>query len=96
MTKTTITANSDLSVTLKFISAVSDEMVTMEIWAPAPGASGQSYIRYNGDKQLCNGLSGSGETLSYQAGTQLVDLVRSQYRAMRAAERRNVAKRGYA
>ena len=96
MTKTTITANSNLSVTLKFIESGSDHLVTMEIWAPAPGANGMSYVRYNGDKQLCNGLSGRGETLTYRAGTPLIALVRSQYRAMRAAERRDMARRSHA
>ena len=88
MSRTKIIENSPRSVTLSFTDLVTDQPITMEIWAPAPGASGQSYIRYNGDKQLCNGLSSRGETLSYRDGTKLVDLVRQQYRSMRAAERR--------
>ena len=88
MTKTKITAHSARSVTLSFTDLVTDQLTTMEIWAPTTTAGGQSYIRYNGDKQLCNGLSSRGETLSYRDGTQLVDLVRQQYRSMRAAERR--------
>ena len=96
MNRTTITAHSDRSVTLSFTDLVTDQPITMEIWAPSTTTGGQSYVRYNGDKQLCNGLSSRGETLSYRDGTKLVDLVRSQYRSMRAAERRNIAQRGYA
>ena len=95
MTKTTIRANSPRSVTLTFLSADTDETIQMQIWAPTPGPSGMSYVRYANDRQLCDGLSAHGQTLTYYAGTELVDLVRSQYRAMRATERRNVARRGY-
>ena len=95
MTKTTIRANSPRSVTLTFLSADTDETVRMQIWAPTPGPSGMSYVRFDSDRQLCAGLSAHGQTLSYHAGTDLVDLVRRQYRAMRATERRNVARRGY-
>ena len=92
MTKTTITSQDDRHVTLSFDCESSGERTTLDIWAPMPGANGLSYVRYNGDKQLCNGLSSRGETLSYQAGTKLVDLVRREYRAMRATEKRQAAR----
>ncbi len=92
MTKATITAQDDRHVYLRFESSDTGDMIEMEIWAPIPGASGWSYVRYNGDKQLCNGLASMGETLSYKDGTRLIDLVRREYKAMRAAERRDAAR----
>lgn len=92
MTKTTITAHDDRHVTIKFTTLDTDQEVSMDIWAPIPGKMGLSYVRYNGDKQLCNGLSSRGETLSYREGTKLVDLVRSEYKAMRATEKRDLAR----
>ena len=88
MNRTKITAHSDRSVTLTFTDAIWGGEVCMEIWAPTPGPSGMSYVRFNGEKQLCNGLSSGGETLTLYEGKKLVDLVRQQYRSMRAAERR--------
>lgn len=79
-------------MTISYTDVLSDEQITLDIWAPEPAASGRSYVRYNGDKQLCRGLSSRGDTLTYYAGTPLVDLVRREYRAMRAAERREAAR----
>lgn len=90
--KTTIKALDDRHVTIEFTDLVSGERVKMEIWAPVPRAGGTTYVRYNGDKQLCYGLSGSGSTMEYQDGTKLVDLIRREYRAMRAAEKRDLAR----
>ena len=92
MSKTKITAHDDRHVTITFTTLDTDQAVQMDIWAPAPGKSGTSYVRYNGDNQLCAGLSSRGETLSYCAGTKLVDLVRREYRAMRSADKREIAR----
>lgn len=93
MAKTVITAHDERHVTISFDDATWGERVTMEIWAPIPREGGYSYVRYNGDRQLCAGLSGAGSTLSYKDGTQLIDLVRREYRAMRASEKREAARR---
>lgn len=92
MTKTTITAHDDRHVTIKFTTLDTDQEVSMDIWAPIPGKLGSSYVRYNGDKQLCNGLSSRGMTLTYSEGTKLVDLVRREYKAMRAAEKHTLSR----
>ena len=92
MAKTTIKEHDDRHVTITFTDLLSDEQITMDIWAPIPSEGGYSYVRYNGDKQLCAGLSSRGETLSYKSGTQLVDLVRREYKAMRAADKREAAR----
>lgn len=95
MAKTTITAHDDRRVTLAFDDLLSGNRITMEIWAPAPREGGSSYIRYNGDRQLCYGLSSTGGTMSYTAGTKLVDIVRREYRAMRRADKREANRCGY-
>ncbi len=90
--RTKIIEHDERDVTLRYLSSYTDEVVEMHIWAPRPGDSGMSYVRCDGDKQLCAGLSSGGETLTYYAGTRLVDLVRSEYRAMRRAEKRDSAR----
>jgi hypothetical protein len=91
MTRTTITAHNDRHVTIKFRRLVTDQEIEMDIWAPIPREGGSIYVRYNGDKQLCDRLRPFGSTLTYACGTKLVDLVRREYRAMRAAEKRAMA-----
>lgn len=88
MTKTTIRAVSDRNVKIAFDDSVTGERIEMDIWAPMPADGASTYVRYNGDRQLCVGLNGSGSTLMYRDGTKLVDLVRREYRAMRRAEQR--------
>lgn len=90
MSRTTITARDDRHVTITFVNW-NDEPVTMEIWAPTPAAGGYTYVRL-GDGQLCERLSTRGVTLMYYAGTKLVDIVRREYKAMRAAEKRAASK----
>lgn len=87
-TRTIIKAEHERRVTITYTCSWSDERITLEIWAPMPKEGGYSYVRYNGDHQLCDRLAGGGSTLTYKDGTQLIDLVRREYRAMRAAERR--------
>lgn len=95
MAKTTITAHDDRHVTLAFDDLLSGERITMDIWAPVPREGGSTYIRYNGDKQLCYGLSSTGSTMSYTDGGKLVDIVRREYRAMRRTEKREAARYGF-
>lgn len=95
MAKATITAHDDRHVSLAYDDLLSGERIKLEIWAPVPREGGSSYIHYNGDKQLCHGLSGSGNTMTYPAGARLVDIVRREYRAMRRADKREANRRGY-
>jgi len=92
MTKTTITAQDDRNVYLRFEDTDTGEMIELEIWAPVARDGFSSYVRYNGYKQLCGGLSSRGETLTYKVGTKLIDLVRREYRAMRATEKREAGR----
>jgi hypothetical protein len=92
MSKTQITAQDDRHVYITFTDLLSDEQITMEIWAPIPKEGGYSYVRYNDGKQLCEKLSSRGSTLMYKDGTKLVDLVRREYSAMRAADKRRAAR----
>lgn len=46
------------------------------------------YVRYNGDKQLCERLSSRGNTLHCSRKTPLINLVRHEYRALCLAEKR--------
>jgi len=92
MTKTRITAQDERHVTITFTTLDTDQEVKMDIWAPIPSEGNFSYVRYNGDRQLCAGLSSRGSTLTYAYGAKLVDLVRREYRSMRAAEERDLAR----
>lgn len=52
------------------------------------------YVReqINGEwKQVCDGLSSMGSTLSCSSREKLADLIRREYRAMRRAEKREAA-----
>lgn len=91
MSKAKITAQDDRHVTIEFADLLSGERITMEIWAPAPKMGGYTYVRYDGQKQLCDKLSLRGSTLMYKDGTRLVDLVRREYTAMRSADKRKAA-----
>lgn len=85
--KTTITARSNNRVSIRGPHAA------LEIWAPATGG----YVRYethHGDKQLCDRLSRLGSTLFWDGTYPLIDLVRREYRAMRAARRRDERRYG--
>jgi hypothetical protein len=94
--RTLIVEHDERRVTICFDSLEphDDRRIELEIWAPLPreGGIGYSYVRFNGDKQLCEHLGSQGSTLTYRAGTRLVDLVRREYRAMRRDDARRAAK----
>jgi hypothetical protein len=77
--KTKIQAISESQVLIEFDDLLTGERYHYEIWAPAAGG----YVRYNGEKQLCERLSCSGPTLHWSAKAPLVDMIRREYRAMR-------------
>lgn len=79
--KTSIKANSNNCVTLKYSDSFTGEIVTAEITAPAQGG----YVRVNG-RQMCKKLRVMGSTLTWSGDTPLINLVRSEYRAMRRSE----------
>lgn len=61
-----------------------DNVYEYNVWAPSHGG----YVRFNGDKQLCVRLGTRGAALRWDGQGELVALVRREYRAMRAAERK--------
>lgn len=91
MAKTVIREIDARTVNIAFEDEMGDR-IEMHIWAPMPKAGGSSYVRFRShdgiERQLCERLSSRGSTLMYSDGTRLVDLVRREYRAMRAAEKR--------
>jgi hypothetical protein len=63
------------------------ERVTREFMCPATGG----YVRelVNGEwRQVCYGLSMMGSTLSASSGSDLLGIIRNEYRAMRRNEKR--------
>jgi len=82
--KTKIRAINESQVLIEFDDLITGERYHYEIWVPAAGG----YVRFNGDKQLCERLSCSGSTLYWRAKAPLVDMIRREYRAMRRKEKK--------
>jgi hypothetical protein len=85
-TKTTINADSTGNVTISYID-IFGERVTREFTCPVAGG----YVR-EGDRQVCERLSNMGNTLRCGQRSDLINLIRREYRAMRAAEKREAAR----
>jgi hypothetical protein len=85
--RTKITADGDNYCTIEFENPYGE---TTRIVARAPNAGG--YVRDQNDHQLCARLAYRGDTLTWNGQRPLVDLIRREYRAMRAAERREDAR----
>lgn len=87
--RTVITAHDDRHVTIEFDDLINGgERIRLEMSAAIPRSGGSSYIRFADGRQVCSELSSRGATLSYRDGEKLVDIVRAEYRAMRATEKR--------
>jgi hypothetical protein len=64
--------------------------ITREFFAPSEGG----YVRENDGQQypqVCEELASMGNTLKWRPGHPLMDLIRREYRRMRAGERRDMA-----
>lgn len=72
------------SVVIRYWDDLRDSMVEREF--SVPRLTGTAYVR-EGDRQVCDGLASMGRTLLCTAA-QLPDVIRSEYRRMRRAERR--------
>lgn len=86
--KTAIKSISNSRVEIKFEDLITGDIYEYDIWAPADGG----YVRYNGDKQLCERLSCRGNTLYWSGKAPLVDLIRREYKAMRRADKREASR----
>jgi hypothetical protein len=82
--KTTINPISNSRVKIRFEDLITGDIVEYDIWAPDDGG----YVRYNGDRQLCDRLSCRGNTLYWSGKAPLAELVRREYRAMRRSDKR--------
>jgi hypothetical protein len=66
---------------------ITGERVTTQYFAPACGG----YVRINDHRnypQVCDGLQSTGSTLSWGGGLPFANLIRREFRAGRAAEKR--------
>ena len=81
--RATFTDNGD-HVTLRYTDDYDDEVRTREFWIP--NVSGNAHVR-EGDRQVCYQPSYYGNTLTVGQKERLIDVIRTEYRAMRAAER---------
>lgn len=88
--KTQFTSDSRGNVTIKYDDALRGCRVTREFFVRG------SYVYESddrGDKQVCFGLESRGPTLTAPDGkTKLIDVIRSEYRDMRSAERKELAR----
>jgi hypothetical protein len=81
-TKTTIRQTSSNRVQINYTDAYTNERVTREFVVRSDGHEG--YVR-EGDRQVCDRLSSTGNTLMCTCD-QLLNTIRREYRAMRRAE----------
>jgi hypothetical protein len=86
--KTQIKAISDSQVQIKFADAYTGDVYEYNIWAPSNGG----YVRYNGDKQLCERLGSMGSTLMWSGKAPLVDMIRKEYRRMQQSAKRELSR----
>lgn len=65
--------------------------VTAEYWAPASGGYVYDVTKHPGTlgRQVCDGLSGMGNTLWWSSTVPLVDLIRSEYQSVKRWHSRN-------
>ena len=84
-TKATIKQTADRTVSLSYDDEMTGERVTREFWIPRN--DGTKYVR-EGDTQVCEGLSSRGNTLSVREASELLPLIRAEWKAAKAAERR--------
>jgi hypothetical protein len=85
MSKATIRKISDRTVALTFDDEFTGERRTREFWVTR--SAGRKYVR-EGDKQVCDGLSHFGNTLQVNDADELLTLIRKQWKAIQAADRR--------
>lgn len=86
MTKTTFTADTTGRVTLSYDQ--DGERVTRDFSCPVGGGYVIEFRRNGSTQQVCRRLSSMGETLYSSSRAGLLDLIRREYRAMRAAQKR--------
>jgi hypothetical protein len=86
MPRTTIKADSTGNVTLSYTD-IFGERVTRNFTCPMSGG----YVR-EGDRQVCERLNNTGNTLQCGYRPDLIKVIRREYRAMRAAEKREAAR----
>lgn len=88
--KTTISAIDTNEVRIEYDHAWSDERVSRHFWVPRAGGYVLELSAGN-SRQVCERLNRLGSTLMCGPNTPLIDVIRREYRAMRAAERRELA-----
>lgn len=87
-TKTRIEDIAENRCRITYRSALTDELVALELFAPSRGG----YVKVDDGRQypqICERLAATGNTLMWSASDgRLADMVRREYRRMRAAEKR--------
>lgn len=74
-------------VIAEYDDCITGERRHREFMVPASGGYVREWVR--GDwKQVCDGLSDRGATIYLNAGGDLLAVIRSEYRAMRRAEKK--------
>lgn len=85
--KTKITLTKNGTVLLSYDDAILDERREREFMAPLGGGYVREWIR--GDwQQVCEGLSGTGNTLYCHDHNHLIAMIRHEYKAMRRFEKK--------
>lgn len=90
MTAMRLTSDSG-SVTIAYDDEANDNRVERTFTCPVDGGWVQEEMT-NGRVQVCDRLSHRGSTLRAGSRATLADLIRREYRAMRAAEKREAAR----
>ena len=76
------------SVTLRYYDEDEERVVERQFYAPLRGGYVRERARNGSDPQVCRELCSMGETLEISANESLLNLIRREWRARRASERR--------
>lgn len=91
--KTTFTTDSYGRVTIAYDEQLTGERITRTFTCqPQGGYVWEIGFRDGNRRQVCDQLSGGGNTLSAGGIETLIKVIRREYRAMRAAEKREAAR----
>jgi hypothetical protein len=91
MSRMQLTTDTYGRVTIAYTEALYDERVIRTFTCPTDGGYVRELLMTGGDRQPCDGLARTGNTLKCASLDALPALIRAEYRRMRAAERREMA-----
>lgn len=84
MTRTTIKLTGNTEVTLTAIDPITGDQIERVFWIPSNGGYVREGARHTAnDKQVCVGLSRTGNTLTAADGSDLIATIRREWAAYR-------------